>query len=762
MATATTSPIVTAGFTVLSGGQDAGKDASLIGKDQVAAACNMTFRNGLVKTRPTIQNLVLTPADPLTAQNYTGKFQGATFYDASTSGAPGGDGFVLSVAGRLFRIEVGITENTLTEITPNQVVTTNAAFTVPLINTGVSIFLNSSNGIVISQHILINGGEYVVTFVQPGEVFATYIGGSLGSPVPIGTVVQDASGNTLLYYLSSSPTKELIYLFQAENYVVVMRGQDNTVIYDGSKASVAGQNQIPPGLFGLYAWGRIWVTLNDRRTFIGGNLVYDPSGGGNPQINFRDSILFTTNNQFIASGGAFTVPSNSGPITSMFALNQLDTSLGIGPILIGTTNSVVSCNAPVDATTWKNLTYPIQTISLVDYGPQGPRCVNPVNGDAWYRSFNAIRSFIVARRDINVWGNTPMSHEVSELLDDDTTDLLYFASTMQFDNKEYCTFSPYRTEFGIAHRGAVVMNLDSVSDLRQKLPPCWEGAFTGVQILQFVKGSINQRERGFAFVLNNGVIELWEIMPDGTSYYDQYTAIANGQTSIIRAAIQGFIHTRRDNFGDSSLLKQLHTAELFIDEIVDQVSIKILFRPDEYPSWFTWTTLEFCASVSQCSITQGGGNTSCQVWQAGKNQYASRVMLVTPTETCNVLTNQPANWGYEFQFRLEITGHCRIRKFRPKAYIKTDKQVGECPNATPDCRAFPACDTNWFAYDSRSSPVTSVPFTLAGAIPQVDVSQSGTVRNINGVTQVFDPDDQLWHTVTVSNGQLAIDPQGYP
>lgn len=755
-----TDSIVTGGFTVLTGGMDGGKDASLIGKDQVAAATNFTFRNGLATTRPPIQNQLLTFDTAVTQSRFTGRFQGAMFYNAEAG--KGDNGFIVSINGNLFRIQMGL-QNTVSEITPSQTVQTTADFTVPLVGVSFTIFLTSSDPITVGQNLTIDSGSYTVTFVQPGNVFATYNGNAANPTVTAGTSVIDAaSGDAIIAYLGNSPAAELIYLFQAENYAIVLGGQSKTIIYDGAIARQAGVGELPSGLIGLYAWGRIWISLNDSRTFVAGDLVYDPQGGGTAALNFRDSILKMSDNNFLNGGGAFTVPNNAGPITSMFALATQDTSLGIGPILIGTTNSIISVNAPVDRNTWQNLQYPIQTISLLDYGPQGPRATASVNGDEWYRAVNAIRSFIVARRDINIWGNTPMSHEVDELLSNDSTDLLYFSSVVLFDNKVFCTISPQFNQNGITHNGAVVLNLDSLSDLREKLPPCWDGVLTGVKILQFVKGTINDEERCFMFVLNNTAIELWEVLKDGQGYYDQYTITDGINTSITRTAIKAFLHTRRDGMGNSSQLKALTTAELFVDELVDQVTINVFFRPDEYPAWFPWTVINLCASVSQCSITQtGGGSGSCQVWQMGQKQYAARIMLPSPAEACNVLSGRPGTWGYEFQWRIEVIGHCRIRKFRPYAMVKSDKLYGDCPQ-TQECRAFPACDTNWFDYDARLDAVPIVPFTLSGNPPQFDISNPGTIRQYGGVSQIFDPDTALWYTVTIQNGQITLDPQGQP
>jgi hypothetical protein len=381
-------------------------------------------------------------------------------------------------------------------------------------------------------------------------------------------------------------------------------------------------------------------------------------------------------------------------------LNELDTSLGIGPVLVGTTNSVVSVNAPVDRTTWQNLTYPIETMSLVDYGPIGPRAQCQVNGDIWYRSSQDIRSFIVARRDINVWGNTPMSHEVADVLNHDTESLLPFASMAFFDNKLFTTVAPMRTANGIVHQGLLVINYDLLSSMQGKASSAWEGTNTGLNILQVLKGNIGGKERCFMFVQGDdgSTIELWEIQKRG--FYDNFTTLSSGQTSIARTSIQSYLETGLYMFDSASELDTLDTCEIFLDEIVDTVTLAIKYAPDEYPNWFDWATITVCANKTQCSVQAPIGN-SCSVWKPNATGYAARIMLPKPSDdACNPLSGRPSTWGYEFSFRIEMTGHCRIKLFRPHALKKSDKISGDCP-AEVVCNTVQSCGESLFTYDSH-------------------------------------------------------------
>lgn len=686
-------PITFDGFTELSSGVNMGISPSLIQANQVAFAKDFSFRGGFVKTRPPYANLPLSFDSETTETNFTGIFQGACFYQSDF----GQSGFVVSRGGRLFFIAIGM-ENVVSEITPILVIVTTSDFTVPAPAASVTISVSSETVFTVGQTIFIDSGEYTVTNRSTNQLTLTYVGSAANPTVTSGAPITDSNGDPIIEYQTNPSNLDFVYLFQAENYVIVCAAPNKTIIYDGTSARQSAiTGEIPPCVFGTYGWGRIWVTLQDRRTFAAGDIVYGPSG--TEGAGFRDAILKFTENDFLNEGGNFGVPFNAGLLTSMQFLATQDTSLGVGVLLIGTTNMVFSVNAPVDRTTWKNLEFPIQTVSLLDYGPTGPRSPSSVNGDMWYRSPDGMRSFIVARRDITTWGNTPVSREIGEVLAFDTKSLLFHNSSVLFDNKLFTTISPYRVDDGVVHRGVACINFDLISNLRTKTPPSWEGIQTGLTIFQILKGTISNTERMFAFALNDDVVELWEFYSVASnSYYDTYTEVSGSSRSITRTAIEPVLETRSCDFQSPFVPKLLNMGEVFMDDLVDNVQLVIKFRPDQYPTWITWSTLNLCSNVSQCTV-QAPGAFSCTVWKTRAKQYAARVTLPSPPETCNTIAGIPVNRGHEFQFRLELTGHARIRKFRCHAIPQPQETEGVCPS-DQSCTTFEACSDDWFTYSS--------------------------------------------------------------
>jgi hypothetical protein len=164
------------------------------------------------------------------------------------------------------------------------------------------------------------------------------------------------------------------------------------------------------------------------------------------------------------------------------------------------------------------------------------------------------------------------------------------------------------------------------------------------------------------------------------------------------ADIQAVAETRSENYGDATQLKSLHMGELYIDEISGNVRIIIKFKPDQYPTYTEWQTLNFCATTEQCAPPTPGEFT-CSIWKPhAKSYFAAKVKLPQPPETCNDIGEQPINLGNEFQFRLEVAGSCRIRMFKTTCKWVDEPSEGEC-QGTVECVVFEDCGTNYFTYD---------------------------------------------------------------
>lgn len=393
--------------------------------------------------------------------------------------------------------------------------------------------------------------------------------------------------------------------------------------------------ELPAGRMGAYGEGRIWMSAINGIEFLASDIVGGSSGS--QPYNGRDAILKVTENTFLLSGN-FKVTGDAGTIAAMIFPAMLDTSMGQGPLQVFCTNLVFSCQTPVDATTWQDLTNPILPVALRGAGGTGQDAVILANADTIFRSGdNQIRSMLLARLDFNKWGNTPISHEVDRVVNFEDETLMPYCSGIEFDNRVLITCDPTSTEYGVVWAGLLALNLDPLSSIAGKSQSIWEGRWSGLNILKLIR--FKNSSRAFALALGaTNLIELWELLSSGVLELD------SGTTSITWSVETPmmFLNTKGKGMFD---LVNLTNGELYISDLLPNstIHIDVEYRPDYYESgWFTWH----------------GFNVTTD---ANTQQYRTRVGLGSPSvKDCIPFTNIPARTGRWFQLRITVTGHCKL------------------------------------------------------------------------------------------------------
>jgi hypothetical protein len=439
--------------------------------------------------------------------------------------------------------------------------------------------------------------------------------------------------------------------------------------------------ELPAGRMGAYGNGRNWMSLVDGQSYVGGDIVGFESG--TPSFAYRDAVLKMTANTYLDGGGVFRIPGSAGDIRAMIFASQLDTSLGQGPLLVGTPNRVFSCNAPIDETTWQNLTNPLQTQALIANGTLGQNSTIAVDGDTHFRSVDGWRSFVQARREFkDAAGNTPISHEVERILAFDVGDeiapLLAYSSAMFFDTRVLFTSAPTATDQGVFFQAIVAMNRDGVTNLNEKSPPIYDGLWTGINVLQFVKGLFSGQERAYAFTLDVSTnstsgIELYEILPTGTNHFD------NGNIPITWTGESPVL------FKDKGLdqYMQLTDGQIHIDEAIGQIDFRILYKPDQYPCWIPWHEWSICVEAGD--ELNPGYNPRMSF---GEPPVQKRNADGTVTKLCNPMTKRVFREGYTFQVKWIITGHCSIKRIDVRGVSAPEPLFGP-PICKPVCSSTP-------------------------------------------------------------------------
>ena len=460
------------------------------------------------------------------------------------------------------------------------------------------------------------------------------------------------------------PNSSLINVFyfqQAEQYLVIQDGRNPAIIFDGTtcRRSNPQESEVPVGTAMAYGGGRLWVA--NGREFVVGDIV----GGPTEVIQF-------TENTYIAEGGAFAVPLDTGDIKAMKFMNQPDSSLGQGELLVHTSEAVFAVNVPTDRDSWKDLNYPIVRIVAINYGSVSDRSCALVNSDMYYRAPDGIRSYISSRREWQDYGQIPVSRELGEFITADTeTSITDTVSSVLFDNRLLTTVTAQNSSQGTYFKGLVVLDFDLVGGTGAKAPPAWEGLWTGLDFLQITLAEITGEPRCFVFHRDETCgIQLWELTRDGKKD-------VSGDNSY---SISCYVESPSYTFENPFELKKLEYGEMWIDQLEGQVNFDIKYKPNQYPAWVDWNTFVECAKTDNCDPVAG----ECLTFQNYKPQYRSRVRLPQPADDCETSVSAPMRNGYELSVRIGWTGHARIKGFRLHAYPIIEEPYGGC-GSTSDC-----------------------------------------------------------------------------
>lgn len=469
---------------------------------------------------------------------------------------------------------------------------------------------------------------------------------------------------------------------QAERYLIVQNGINRAFLYEGTTSRRSTRDEVPIGGPMAYGKGRLWVANGSE--YVGGDLVWsDPTYG-------RDSVIRFTENVFLNGGGAFAV--QNGPITGLAFAANLDTSLGDGDLLVFTPTSTYAFSAPIDREVWQDLEYPIQRFALLNFGATNHDAITPVNGDLFFRAQDGVRSLIYARRDFEMWGNTPISRQIHRALDYDTDQLLGYASACTFNNRMLMTTQPQQlTGRGVYHRGLVVLDFDLVSGMGPKFPPAWEGVWTGLRILRIQNVLVDRRERCFIWHVNaSGVFKLFEVTKDAP--FDYTTEAADPLDRDV--PIQWVYETRSVTFNRPTEIKRLDGADQWYDQVMGNLSVTVRYRPNESSCWSTWGTFTDCAEYRNCAP-----GDPCQEVSYYKPSVRARVSLPQPPQQVDPQTGRMTNYGHEFQMRYEITGKARMKRVAMVAQRIPEAQFGDFSAFTCATAADVDCQTGCLALE---------------------------------------------------------------
>jgi hypothetical protein len=535
---------------------------------------------------------------------------------------------------------VAINGNTVTAVNITGLSTVNATV---LPNSPILSASNPSySGITISNFVAPPIGLTVNTSIAPN--FTGNVGDTL--------IFTDASGPLTSYQF-------LVTAITGGSGVTLQNVNANAGLLINIGYPVISQNspavELPVGCMGAYVQGRNWIAQPNLKSFIASDLV--GSSSGSEQFNNRDAVLKWGQNT-----AQFPIPGGSGQIDCIVALSAIDASLGQGPLQILCDFNIFTCSAPTDSTLWATTQTPILFESVIGFGGCGQDAAVVVNGDLLFKCQDVnFRSLELTRDDFDQWGKLPISREVIAYLMNENQNLFQFITTATADNRALLGCQPVTSSLGTYCQGLVVIDFDVTSSLRGKQPSVWEGLWTGLNFLKLVTGQFNSVQRTFAFHANTvtNSIELWEILPTGNFDNGNVPIVSSFETPILLRNVKG---------KDPATLLELQTGEIYLSEIVGEVSVKVWFRPDYDKCWHVWNDeIKICAD-----------NLGTDTNPSNSPQYRKRIGLGKPkTNDYDPSTNKPCRIGNFFQCRVEINGCATFNELVADSTISAQQEFAK-------------------------------------------------------------------------------------
>lgn len=637
------------GWSELTGVDGASKPDRLPSFDptKVVAAVNATFRGDKPGPRPGLRRIAISYGGDtvLKGDVDAGRWQDATVYRRSGSPSPGQSEIIVSKGGRLFRFDLKASTAICTEISIRANKITTVEFTAPATGEEVDITVTSTENMTPGATIRVGSAAYQIVSLTSTVITASNISDTEDTVHAIGTVIEHFDLNPGKFFKA--------WMAQGHKWLAVNDGESTPIIYDGAstRRSRPLAGELPPGRQIAYGLGRFWFAGVDGVSYYGSDL----SGGssGTPEEKLKDSILKMTENNRIAAGGSFQVPTEQGQIRAMKFPALKDTSLGQGPLQVFTDYGVFSVNCPLKRDDWTEVEDPLATQAALQNGATGHDAVTVANSDLFFRSNDGIRSLVLTREeDSGAWGRTPISREMSYILDSDTETLLENASAVVFQNRLISTCTPLRTDRGIVFKGMAVMDFDPLGTMAKKQSPRWEGLWTGLHIFKIVVGKFDGQDRCLLFCQNYlNELEIYELTKDARFDRNSGTSKVpirwSFETSGIAFRAEG--KTGSGAYG----MKQLEAGEMHYSNLVGRVVFRTFYKPDGHACWVPWWSWTDCAEDMNCRVDPA---TGCLNITNYRPQYRSPVGLPKPGDDVNPATKRRYRSFFTVQMRVEVDG----------------------------------------------------------------------------------------------------------
>lgn len=522
----------------------------------------------------------------------------------------------------------------------------------PATRPSLSMRLDLPNG-------LVQGGEY---FGVQGGMMVLSIGGKIYR-IRINNRLFTAE-QIALTFNNSSIIKQ-VWMCQTVEMLVIQDYQSNAILYNGSTAVRSTGQQVPRGRQMAYGNGRLWLAI-DANELVAGDIRNGNAGS---------ELMFTETN-YLSGGGAFFFPRGISGLAFIPVTGQAD----YGALLAFATDFTNALRADVTSRDqWATIPGFEQSI-LRSVGAASQWTIVAVNQDLYWRDSNGgIRSIRNALVDEMGPGSSPVSREVSRLVDYDSQQLMEFCSGIYFDNRLLMTSSPYLLpNGGVAWKDLISLDFAPLSTMQGKSPAAYNGQWTGLNIVKLISGDFQGKNRAFAITTDpDGANRLWELGTNNRA--DERFHCDDGVDTLVESPITCWVEYPLRNMGVSKNRKRLERCDVWLSAVDGPLDLQVYWRPDNAQKWLKWDEAEVCAATTDPTT-----NTP-HVWRNLLGQERPQLKTFTIPDSINGITTYATRVGFEFQIRLVWTGRCRIHRVMAYGTVLDDPNYALRENFPPDC-----------------------------------------------------------------------------
>lgn len=459
----------------------------------------------------------------------------------------------------------------------------------------------------------------------------------------------------------------------AGRFIVIHDYPDTPVIVDGGEArrsdpdAVDEQgNPVPEiiaSVLGAYNQSRYFFSsvVNE---FTAGDPVGSLSAPDAPITIQEIAIPAAT---FLGQVFSLGSTNQNKSITAMGFLQVLDSSTGIGPLIVATKDSIYTFRTDLPRSQWESTQF--GRLLLFNAGIAGPRAYTNLNTDLYFLSGDGrIRSLALSVAEQQKFSNTPIDREVQNWVVADDPELYSIAVVETAGNRVYITVDPYRIDAqdlsgnpvtDYAHGGMVVLELDNISGILSDAAPAWTGLWQGINPTDIV----NVDGELYIFSKDPGSVNALYHVREDLSYDIFDTA---------RRPITSRVYTREYPFQNRFVMKEEKFVEPTLSNIRGEAAVTVDRKTEASGNWIRWRTWEHNSIVDEC------GEIDCdEVRPVLLEQSFRDVNLGSPEQIgpCDPVTGEDLRYFKRSQYRLTITAeNWRLQTFRAVAELQEDAQ----------------------------------------------------------------------------------------